>query len=60
MLWAYCTSLFEELNAESKCLSENFKLCMCDHYDVFNMLPKIEQCTIFFVDIKKEKNKHVK
>ena len=54
-LWAYYTSLFVELNAESKCSGEISKFCMCDPYDVFHMLLKIEKLynkIIFFIYTK--------
>ena len=38
VLWAYYTSLFAELTAESKHLSENFKFCMCDPKDVIKKM----------------------
>ena len=56
----YYTLLFTTLNAESKCLSENFKFCMCDPYDVFNMLLKIEKLIIKYFLIQKGKKKHLK
>ena len=44
------------MNAVSKCKGENFKLCMCDPYDVFNKLKKYNlQENKLVVDSKKDK-----
>ena len=51
----YYTLLFTALNAEPKCLVENFKFCMCDPYDIFNILIKIEKFITKFFFMQKEK-----
>ena len=58
-LLSYYTSLFAELKAETKCLGDNLKFCMCHPYGVYYLICFFK-CTTkkkFFVDTKKEEKK---
>ena len=62
ILLAYYTPLFEELNAKSKYLGENLKICLCDPKCVLDMLLKIDKIDtkmIFFIDTKRGKKAFV-
>ena len=60
ILQANYTSLFLELNAESKCVGENFKFWKCEPDDIFNLLLKMEKYATksYFFLYKEGKKKH--